>query len=205
MAVWYPPFKRGIDVVVAGIGLTITAPIHIAIAGIVRWKLGPPALFRQVRPGRNGHPFVLVKFRTMREADPTRGVVDDAERMTPLGRVLRSTSLDELPTLWNVFRGDMSIVGPRPLLMEYLALYSDEQARRHEVRPGITGLAQVNGRNSAGWNERFSMDVEYVDNFTLGLDVKIIIRTLWTVMKRDGISADGHETMPRFSGTAGRL
>ena len=166
------------------------------------WReMGSPILFRQTRPGTNGKPFQMIKFRTMRNAIDADGrPLPDSERLTKLGRLLRSSSLDELPELWNVLKGDMSLVGPRPLLMEYLPLYSPEQARRHEVRPGVTGWAQVNGRNAISWNEKFALDVWYVDNRTLWLDLKIIWFTIRKVIKRDGISAAGEATMSRFTG-----
>lgn len=166
------------------------------IAAAVRAVMGRPVLFRQQRPGRDGVPFDLVKFRTMSTAPG-----NDADRLTPLGRVLRSTSLDELPELWNVLRGDMSLVGPRPLLMRYLDLYSAHHARRHEVRPGLTGLAQVSGRNATTWDERLDLDVTYVDTWTVGGDLSIIARTVLAVLRRTGISADGEATMPEFTGS----
>ena len=171
------------------------------VAVLVRLLLGRPILFRQTRPGRDGKPFEMVKFRTMTEKlDANGALLPDAERLTSLGRFLRSTSLDELPGLWSVLKGDMSLVGPRPLLMEYLPLYSDEQARRHDVRPGITGWAQVNGRNSLSWQEKFKLDVWYVDNRSMLLDFKIMLMTLGKVLKREGVSHAGEETMKRFNG-----
>lgn len=168
----------------------------------IRRKLGSPAFFRQVRPGRNGRPFNLIKFRTMTDARGLDGqVLPDADRLTPFGRFLRATSLDELPELWNVLKGDMSLVGPRPLLMDYLPLYSAEQSRRHEVRPGITGWAQINGRNALSWDEKFKLDVWYVDNRSLWLDIKILLLTVRKVLVRDGISAAGEATMSRFTGS----
>lgn len=193
----YLPVKRAVDVVVSGFALALSAPVIAAVAIAVRRDLGSPVLFRQERPGRNGEPFQLVKFRTMREP---RGIESDVERMTPLGRTLRSTSLDELPTLWNVFRGKMSLVGPRPLLMRYLERYSPTQMRRHEVRPGITGLAQVRGRNALTWEEKFAADVEYVDRLSLRLDLQILGATISAVLTRHGISASDTETMPEFVG-----
>ncbi len=171
------------------------------VAWRIRHKLGTPVLFRQVRPGLNGKPFEMVKFRTMLDAvDPTGHLLPDSERMTPFGSFLRSSSLDELPELWNVLKGDMSLVGPRPLLMEYLPLYSPEEYRRHEVRPGVTGWAQINGRNALSWEEKFALDLWYVDNRTLWLDLRIIFLTVKKVFMRDGISADGEATMPKFTG-----
>ena len=190
--------KRVLDVAVAGPMLVVTAPVQAAIAVAVR--LGRPVLFRQRRPGLHGEPFTILKFRTMRPVDVGAGRVDDASRMTPLGRFLRAASLDELPTLLNVLRGDMSLVGPRPLLMAYLPRYSPAQARRHDVRPGLTGLAQVSGRNAVGWDERLALDVEYVDTRTMRLDLAILLRTVRTVLRRDGIAAEGEATMPEFLG-----
>jgi lipopolysaccharide/colanic/teichoic acid biosynthesis glycosyltransferase len=173
-----------------------------AVAVAVRRDLGSPVLFRQERPGRHGKPFTLVKFRTMRPTLSANGIGDDENRVTPTGRFLRSTSLDELPTLWNVLRGDMSLVGPRPLLMEYLERYTPEQTRRHDVRPGVTGLAQVRGRNALTWKEKFESDVEYVNYVSCSLDVRILLATVTAVLRREGISAPGVETMPLFLGTA---
>ncbi len=197
----YDPFKRAIDVVVGGLALIFSLPVQLALAVLVRRKLGSPVLFRQQRPGMGGEVFELVKFRTMLETDDARGLVTDEERMTSFGSFLRSTSLDELPTLWNVVKGDMSLVGPRPLLVRYLDRYTPEQLRRHEVRPGVTGLAQVSGRNAIGWGEKFAKDVEYVDNRSLSLDVSILFRTVAQVFKRDGIAADDNVTMPEFMGS----
>lgn len=199
----YLRVKRAVDVLVAGAGLLVTAPVTAAVALAVRRDLGSPVLFRQQRPGRDGAPFELVKFRTMRSLGPADGVATDAERLTPFGRWLRSTSLDELPTLWNVLRGDMSLVGPRPLLMEYLPRYTPEQARRHEVRPGITGLAQVRGRNALTWPEKFAADVEYVDHLGPALDARVLLATAVTVLRRQGISAPGVATMHLFTGQDG--
>lgn len=193
--------KRAFDIVVSASALVILAPVLAVVWLMVRRAMGPPALFRQVRPGLNGRPFQMIKFRTMREevgADGT--LLPDAERLTPFGRRLRATSLDELPELWNVLRGEMSLVGPRPLLMEYLPLYSPAQARRHEVRPGVTGWAQVNGRNAVSWTRKFELDVWYVDRHNLWLDMKIIVMTLGRILKRDGISAAGSATADRFEG-----
>jgi lipopolysaccharide/colanic/teichoic acid biosynthesis glycosyltransferase len=197
----YLPVKRAADVVVATVGLLISAPVMAAVAVAVRRDVGSPVLFRQVRPGRHGEPFELVKFRTMRTIDETDGVANDAERLTPFGRWLRSTSLDELPTLWNVLRGEMSLVGPRPLLMEYLDRYTPTQARRHEVRPGVTGLAQVRGRNLLSWDEKFAADVEYVDRVGPVLDARILMATLATVLRRQGVSAPDAATMHLFTGS----
>lgn len=168
-------------------------------------KMGSPVLFRQVRPGLGGKPFEMVKFRTMKDAvDAAGNPLPDSERLTPFGQFLRSSSLDELPELWNVLKGDMSLVGPRPLLMEYLPLYSPEQYRRHEVRPGVTGWAQINGRNSLSWDEKFKLDVWYVDNRSLWLDIKILFLTVKKVLIRDGISAEGEATMTRFEGNGNK-
>lgn len=188
-----------LDVAGAAVGLVLTSPLQVAAAVAVRRQLGSPVLFRQQRPGLGGRPFTTLKFRTMRAARPGEDVlVSDPDRLTPLGRMLRSTSVDELPELWNVLRGDMSLVGPRPLLMEYLSRYSPNQARRHEVQPGITGWAQVNGRNAISWEEKFQLDVWYVDHVSLALDLRILWRTLRAVVEREGISAAGHETAPEF-------
>jgi sugar transferase EpsL len=197
--------KRAFDVVAAAVALVILAVPMLAIAAAVRILLGRPVLFTQLRPGRHGIPFRMVKFRTMREAVDAEGrPLPDEERLTLLGQVLRAASLDELPELWNVLRGDMSLVGPRPLLMEYLTLYTPEQARRHEVCPGITGWAQVNGRNALSWEEKFELDVWYVDHASFWLDLKIIALTIWKTLSRDGISQEGHATMPDFMGSAPR-
>ena len=196
----YLPVKRAVDVFVAGVGLLVSAPVMAVLAVAVRRDLGSPVLFRQVRPGRHGEPFELVKFRTMRTLGSADSVANDGERLTPFGRWLRSTSLDELPTLWNVLRGDMSLVGPRPLLMEYLERYTPVQARRHEVRPGVTGLAQVRGRNLLSWDEKFAADVEYVDRVGPVMDARILVATLTTVLRRQGISAPDAPTMHLFTG-----
>lgn len=197
--------KRIIDIAGASLGLVLTAPLLLAIALLVRVNLGKPILFRQRRPGLHGKPFVMLKFRTMSdERDANGELLPDEKRLTPFGKWLRSTSLDELPELFNVLKGDMSLVGPRPLLMEYLDRYSPEQARRHEVKPGITGWAQVNGRNSLGWEERFKLDVWYVDHWNVWIDMKILLMTLWKVLKREGISAEGAATMPLFTGNSDR-
>ena len=197
----YDAVKRALDVSVSGVALVVSAPVQLVTAGVVLLSHGRPVLFRQPRPGKDGVVFELVKFRTMRHPDATH--VTDAERLTRVGRVLRSTSLDELPTLWNVLKGDMSLVGPRPLLVEYLPRYSPEQARRHEVRPGITGLAQVSGRNGVGWEDKFALDVEYVDRRSLRLDLKILRRTVRSVLRRQGISGDVEGTMTVFMGSQG--
>lgn len=197
----YDPFKRLADVLVGGIAFVASLPVQAVLALLVRQKLGSPVLFRQMRPGKDGEVFELVKFRTMLEVDEASGLVTDEQRMTRFGGFLRSTSLDELPSLWNVVKGDMSLVGPRPLLVRYLERYSPAQARRHEVRPGITGLAQVSGRNAISWDEKFAKDVEYVDNRSLLLDLKIVVATVAKVVKRDGIAAAGEVTMGEFMGS----
>ncbi|MBB58573.1 MAG: sugar transferase [Rhodospirillaceae bacterium] len=188
--------KRLCDIIGASVGLLLFSPVLLLLFWKIRRDMGSPVLFRQLRPGKDGKPFEMIKFRSMREVD----MAEDAVRITPLGRKLRSSSADELPELWNVLKGDMSLVGPRPLLMEYLPLYSPKQARRHEVRPGVTGWAQVNGRNAISWGEKFELDVWYVDNRTLWLDLKIIFLTIRKVFTRDGISAAGEATMPKFTG-----
>jgi lipopolysaccharide/colanic/teichoic acid biosynthesis glycosyltransferase len=194
--------KRLFDVIVAGSALLALSPVLLIIAAVVRLRLGSPVLFTQGRPGRHGKIFTVWKFRTMIEARDANGILrSDAERLTPLGRVLRATSLDELPELWNIVRGEMSLVGPRPLLVDYLPLYTIEQARRHEVRPGLTGWAQINGRNALTWDQKFSLDVWYVDHRSFWLDLKIIALTVARVVRRDGISAAGDATMPRFTGS----
>lgn len=194
--------KRALDVLVALVLLTVLAPVLALAALTVRVHLGRPVLFRQERPGLGGRPFTLLKLRTMREAaGPDGAPLPDAERLTRLGRMLRATSIDELPELWNVVRGDMSLVGPRPLLPQYLERYSPRQARRHEVRPGITGLAQVSGRNALDWDEKLELDVQYVERRSLALDVAILVRTLAVPFWRRGISAPGHATAPEFRGS----
>ena len=194
--------KRLFDVFTSALSLLLLSPVFTFVAWQIRRRLGSPVLFRQVRPGLHGKPFEMIKFRTMRDAVDAHGnPLPDSERMTPFGSFLRSTSLDELPELWNVLKGDMRLVGPRPFLMEYLPLYSPEQYRRHEVRPGITGWAQVNGRNALSWEDKFKLDVWYVDNRMLWLDLKIIFMTIKKVMVRDGISAEGEATMQKFTGT----
>lgn len=193
--------KRFMDIIGAVVGLMLLSPVLLFVWLKIRREMGSPVLFRQTRPGLKGKPFEMVKFRTMRDTiAPGGNPLPDSERMTNLGRFLRSSSLDELPELWNVLKGDMSLVGPRPLLMEYLPLYSSEQARRHELRPGVTGWAQVNGRNAISWEEKFKLDLWYVDNRNLRLDMKIIWLTIRKVFKREGISAAGEATMPKFEG-----
>ena len=197
--------KRLFDFTLAALGLIALAPVILCIMLLVRIKLGSPVFFTQTRPGLHGVPFKMAKFRTMRDARDGNGtLLPDAERMTSFGSWLRSSSLDELPELWNVLKGEMSLVGPRPLLMEYLPLYSAQQARRHEVRPGITGWAQINGRNAISWEEKFKLDVWYVDNRSLWLDVKILWLTVLRVVHRSDISQDGHVTMEKFNGTVTR-
>jgi len=196
--------KRAFDLVVAGAALVLLCPLLLLVAAVVWIDLGRPILFRQVRPGRAGRPFTLLKFRTMHPARPGTKPPVEGDRLTRAGAVLRSTSLDELPELWNVLRGEMSLVGPRPLLMEYLPLYSPEQARRHEVLPGVTGWAQVNGRNAITWEEKFRLDVWYVDHRGFWLDLKILALTLGNVLARHGIHAENDATMPRFTGRKGQ-
>lgn len=193
--------KRIFDMVVAFALLGIGAIPMALLAILIHTQMGSPVLFRQARPGRGGKVFEMIKFRTMRDAvDVSGNPLDDAQRITPLGQFLRASSLDELPELWNVLKGEMSLVGPRPLLVEYLPLYSAEQARRHDVRPGVTGWAQVNGRNAISWEEKFALDVWYVDNRSFLLDLRILWATVARVVRRDGISAEGEVTMPRFTG-----
>jgi lipopolysaccharide/colanic/teichoic acid biosynthesis glycosyltransferase len=195
--------KSAVDRAAAALGLLLCAPALAAVALAIRASLGSPVLFRQRRPGHRGEPFTLVKFRTMAESrGPDGAPLPDAARLTRLGRFLRSTSLDELPQLWNVLRGELSLVGPRPLLMEYLPLYSPEQARRHDVLPGITGWAQVNGRNAISWEQKFALDVWYVDHWSPWLDLRILLMTVWRVLKPHGIASAGHATMPHFTGSA---
>jgi lipopolysaccharide/colanic/teichoic acid biosynthesis glycosyltransferase len=202
----YDRAKRILDVAVAAPALLLLLPVLAVVALAVRHGVGRPVLFRQVRPGMHGKPFTLVKFRTMRDVDHERGLVTDGDRLTRTGRLLRATSLDELPTLWNVLRGDMSLVGPRPLLMDYLGRYSPAQWRRHEVRPGITGLAQVRGRNALSWSRKFALDNWYVDHRSFRLDLRILAMTVPTVLRRTGISAEGsataHEFVPAERGQA---
>jgi sugar transferase EpsL len=195
--------KRIFDIALTSIGLVLLSPLLLTVALLVRFKHGTPIFFRQQRPGKHGQPFMILKFRTMTDGrDPEGNILPDAERLTKFGRFLRGTSLDEFPELINVLRGDMSLVGPRPLLMEYLEFYTPEQARRHEVRPGITGWAQVNGRNSITWEEKFKMDEWYIDNQNFLLDVKILWLTFFKVFRREGISHEGQATMKKFTGTS---
>ncbi|MGP4969942.1 sugar transferase [Psychrobacter aquimaris] len=195
--------KRLFDITAATTALLILSPVYAITAYKVKKNLGSPVIFKQTRPGLNGKPFEMIKFRSMKDAIDTDGnPLEDDERLTVFGKALRNSSLDELPELWNVIKGDMSLVGPRPLLMEYLPLYNDEQARRHHVRPGITGYAQVNGRNAIGWNEKFALDTWYVDHQSLWLDIKILFKTVKKVIIKDGISADGEATMSKFTGNS---
>jgi lipopolysaccharide/colanic/teichoic acid biosynthesis glycosyltransferase len=194
--------KRIFDVLASAAALLLLSPVIAVVAWQISRKMGSPVLFRQIRPGKDGKPFEMVKFRTMKDAvDAASNPLPDSERMTPFGQFLRSSSLDELPELWNVLKGEMSLVGPRPLLMEYLPLYSREQYRRHEVRPGVTGSAQVNGRNAISWEDKFKLDVWYVDNHSFWLDLKILLLTIKKVLVRDGISGDGEVTMSKFTGS----
>jgi len=196
-----PHLKRVLDVVGAAFALLAFGPLMLYIALRIGREMGRPVIFRQVRPGLHGRPFVMYKFRTMTEERDAQGrLLPDEKRLTPLGKFLRQYSLDELPEFFNVLKGEMSLVGPRPLLMEYLDRYTPEQARRHEVKPGITGWAQVNGRNALSWEEKFRLDVWYVDNWNVLLDLKILLMTLVKVLRREGISAEGHATMPEFKG-----
>jgi sugar transferase EpsL len=193
--------KRLFDILTSTVALALLSPVLLGLAVTIRWKLGAPVLFRQQRSGLGGRPFWLLKFRTMTDARDAHGrLLSDTERLTKLGRFLRSTSLDELPELFNVLKGDMSLVGPRPLLMQYLDRYTLEQARRHEAKPGITGWAQVNGRNALTWEEKFKLDVWYVDNQSFWLDIKIIFMTIWKILKREGINQQGQATMEEFKG-----
>ena len=194
--------KRLLDIIIASIALILLSPLYALVAYKVKKNLGSPVLFRQVRPGLHGKPFEMIKFRTMKDAVDEQGnPLPDSERLTPFGQMLRSTSLDEMPELWNVIKGDMSIVGPRPLLMEYLPLYSPEQAKRHDLRPGMTGHAQVNGRNAIGWEEKFKLDTWYVENQSIWLDFKIMFKTVHKVLAKDDISAEGEATMTKFTGS----
>ncbi|MDQ4214236.1 sugar transferase [Microbacterium capsulatum] len=197
----YDFIKRFLDIVASAVALVVLSPVLVIVVILVRTRLGKPVLFVQARPGLNGRIFLLRKFRSMLDIDESRGLVSDADRLTGFGRALRATSLDELPSLWNVLRGDMSVVGPRPLLVEYLPKYTPLQARRHEVRPGITGLAQASGRNALGWEDKFALDVEYVDNRSLSLDARVILATIKSMAVREGISAEGQATMSKFEGS----
>jgi lipopolysaccharide/colanic/teichoic acid biosynthesis glycosyltransferase len=194
--------KRFLDVLGAALALVVVSPVLAVVAVLVAVKLGSPVLFRQPRPGLHGETFTILKFRTMLEPDPAAGLVSDSDRLTPFGSFLRSMSLDELPSLWNILRGDMSFVGPRPTLCRYLELYTAEESRRHDVLPGLTGLAQVRGRNALPWPERLRSDVEYVDTVTLGLDLRILLRTIVVVLRREGIATPGHVSSDVFEGTA---
>ena len=195
--------KRLFDILVSLLAISLLMPFLIGLMLVVRFKLGSPIFFKQIRPGINANSFKMIKFRTMRDAKDANGnLLPDAERLTKFGSFLRASSLDELPELWNVLKGDMSLVGPRPLLMEYVDLYTQEQARRHNVRPGITGWAQVNGRNAISWEDKFKLDVWYVDNQSLWLDIKILFMTIKKVFVREGISADGHATIEKFKGSS---
>ncbi len=195
--------KRLFDIAASAAALLLLSPVLAVTAVLVRIYLGSPVLFRQTRPGLHGKPFQLVKFRTMLDARAADGtLLSDADRLTRFGRALRASSLDELPELWNVLKGEMSLVGPRPLLMQYLPRYTPHQARRHEVRPGLTGWAQINGRNALGWDAKFDLDVWYVENRSFWLDLKIMLLTVRSIFVRQGISAEGHETMPEFMGSA---
>jgi len=194
--------KRLLDIIIASIALVLLSPLYAYVAYKVKKNLGSPVLFRQIRPGLHGKPFEMIKFRTMKDAIDEQGnTLPDSERLTPFGKMLRSTSLDEMPELWNVIKGDMSVVGPRPLLMEYLPLYNEEQAKRHEVRPGMTGHAQVNGRNAISWEQKFKLDTWYVENRSLWLDFKIMLQTVKKVIAKDDISEAGEATMSKFTGT----
>lgn len=197
--------KRGLDIIGASFALILTVPIQGAIAVTVARKLGRPVLFRQQRPGRHDKTFTLIKFRSMKDIDEVHGLITDEQRLTSFGKRLRSTSMDELPTLLNVVRGDMSMVGPRPLLVSYLDRYTPEQARRHDVRPGVTGLAQVSGRNAIPWDKKLALDVQYVDHRSLWLDASILCKTITSVLRRKDISSHGHVTTPEFQGTAGEI
>ena len=194
--------KRLLDIIIASIALILLSPLYAFVAYKVKKNLGSPVLFRQVRPGLHGKPFEMIKFRTMKDAlDEQGNPLPDSERLTPFGKMLRSTSLDEMPELWNVIKGDMSVVGPRPLLMEYLPLYNKEQAKRHDVRPGMTGHAQINGRNAISWEEKFKLDTWYVENQSTLLDFKIMLKTVKKVLAKDDISAEGEATMTKFTGS----
>ena len=195
--------KRVLDIAIASTALVLLSPVYALVAYKVKKNLGSPVLYRQVRPGLHGKPFEMIKFRTMKDAVDVQGnPLPDSERLTPFGKMLRATSLDEMPELWNVIKGDMSIVGPRPLLMEYLPLYNAEQAKRHDVRPGITGHAQVNGRNAISWEKKFELDTWYVEHQSLLLDFKIMLKTIQKVIAKDDISAEGEATMSKFTGSS---
>ncbi|WP_432211121.1 sugar transferase [Acinetobacter variabilis] len=194
--------KRHLDIIIASIALILLSPLYFYVAHKVKKNLGSPVLFRQVRPGLHGKPFEMIKFRSMKDAVDAQGnLLPDSERLTPFGKMLRSSSLDEMPELWNVIKGDMSIVGPRPLLMEYLPLYNQEQAKRHLVRPGMTGHAQVNGRNAISWEEKFKLDTWYVENQSVWLDLKIMLKTVKKVLAKDDINEAGEATMSKFTGS----
>lgn len=194
--------KRLLDIIIASTALVLLSPLYFYVAYRVRKNLGSPVLFRQVRPGLHGKPFEMIKFRSMKDAVDAQGnPLPDSERLTPFGKMLRATSLDEMPELWNVIKGDMSIVGPRPLLMEYLPLYNKDQAKRHDVRPGMTGHAQVNGRNAISWEEKFKLDTWYVENQSIWLDFKIMLKTVKKVIAKDDINEAGEATMSKFTGT----
>jgi len=194
--------KRLLDIIIASIALILLSPLYFYVAHKVKKNLGSPVLFRQVRPGLHGKPFEMIKFRSMKDAVDAQGnPLPDSERLTPFGKMLRSSSLDEMPELWNVIKGDMSIVGPRPLLMEYLPLYNQEQAKRHLLRPGMTGHAQVNGRNAISWEEKFKLDTWYVENQSVWLDFKIMLKTVKKVLAKDDINEAGEATMTKFTGT----
>ena len=194
-------FKRLFDIIASASGLIILSPVFLILAHLIRKNLGAPVFFTQERPGKDGKPFKMIKFRSMRDAvDKDGNPLPDSERLTPFGKKLRAASLDELPELWNVLKGDMSLVGPRPLLMSYLPLYNDFQFRRHEMKPGVTGWAQVNGRNAISWDEKFAYDIWYIDHFSLWFDMKILFLTIKKVFIKEGISAEGEATMPYFTG-----
>ena len=194
-------FKRLFDIIASASGLIILSPVFLILIYLIRKNLGEPVFFTQERPGKDGKPFKMIKFRSMRDAvDKDGNPLPDSERLTPFGKKLRAASLDELPELWNVLKGDMSLVGPRPLLMSYLPLYNDFQFRRHEMRPGVTGWAQVNGRNAISWDEKFAYDIWYIDHFSLWFDMKILFLTIKKVFIKEGISAEGEATMPYFTG-----
>ena len=199
----YAPVKRAMDILGGALGLLILSPLLLLVAVLIRLTMGKPVIFRQVRPGLYEKPFTIYKFRTMTEKRaPDGSQLPDKELLTKLGAFLRKSSIDELPELWNVLRGDMSLVGPRPLMMQYLPLYNDFQKRRHDVKPGITGWAQVNGRNAASWEQKFEYDVWYVDNQSFGVDVRVLLKTVVKVLRRDGINAPGEATMPAFDGSS---